>query len=143
MSTGAQIKKIHVLKSDLHLADKDYRSLLAAYRRLSDGPVGSSKELSIQQASAVIKTLEHLIDATPEVRSRVYAGDRQISMLFALWRLITVARESEGIRKTLQSFLERHFHVRDIDHLPKGKVPKIVSALKAIVRQQERAGSDV
>lgn len=136
MSTTSQVKKIHVLKKDLHLDDSDYYALLAAYHKLNDGPVNSSKELTINQASAVIKALEHLIDQTPAIRSRVYASDRQIKKLFALWRTITTAKDSEGIRKTLQSFLEHHFHVRDINHLPKKKVPKIIKALSVMTQKQ-------
>ncbi len=137
MPTNAQIKKIHVLKSDLHIENEDYRSLLADYHKLDDGPVLSSKDLSVQQASAVIGTLEHKLDETPEVRSRIYASERQMKMLFALWRSITDARDHEGVRKTLQSFLEHHFHIRDMDHLPKKKVPKIVRALTVMTQKQD------
>lgn len=136
MPTDAQIRKIHALKNDLHLDEENYRSLLSGYHRFNDGPVATSMELSVPQASDVIKTMEHIIDETPEVRSRVYASDRQLKLMFALWHTITGNQDSTGVRKTLHSFLEHHFHIHDINHIPKKKMPKIIYSLSIMARRK-------
>lgn len=141
MPTPAQVKMIHVLKNDLHLGNDEYHNLLSASYTPGDGPINSSKELSIEQASAIIRALEHLIDQTPAIRDHVYASDKQVKKIFALWRQVTIAHDDEGVRKTLQSFLEHHFHVRDINHLPKKKVPKIIKALTSI-KNKTRSSND-
>ena len=130
MATSSQIKKIHVLKQELQIGDEAYRAALSAYQKPNGKPVESSRELSVKQASEVIEALERAVDHTPEVRNKVYASDKQVRKIFALWRRYTRAENTAGIRKTLQSFLARHFHVHDLDHLPKKKVPKIIKALE-------------
>ena len=134
MPTAVQIKKIHVLKNDLSLDDYNYRLLLGAYRRSDGGRVGSAKELSVPQASAVIKTLEHIVDATPELHSRVYASDKQIKMMFALWHRITGSTGSAETRRTLVSFLAHHFHIRDVNRIPRKKIVKVLYTLSIMAR---------
>lgn len=136
MPTTAQLKKIHALRSDLRINEENYRSLLSAYHCLNDGSVETSAELSVHQASTLINALEHMIDRSPEVRSRVYASDRQLKLMFALWHTITGIRDTTGTRKSLQAFLEHHFHIHDINHIPKKKMPKIIYPLSIMARQR-------
>ncbi|MBN1758402.1 MAG: DUF1018 domain-containing protein, partial [Chitinispirillaceae bacterium] len=124
------------LRSDLRINEENYRSLLSAYHSLNDEPVKTSADLSVHQASALINALERLIDKSPEVRSRVYASDRQLKLMFALWHMITGIRDSTGIRKSLQTFLEHHFHIHDINHIPKKKMPKIIYPLSIMARKR-------
>ena len=136
MPTTAQLKKIHALRRDLRINEENYRSLLSAYHSLNGGPAETSADLSVHQASALIAALERLIDTSPQVRSRVYASERQMKLMFALWHMITGIQDSSGIRKSLRNFLEHHFHIHDINHIPKKKMPKIIYPLSIMARKR-------
>lgn len=65
-----QIKKIHVIKAEIRMSEEDYRAMLKGMFN-----VGSSKELSFQQAKKMIETLIKLykkeVGLTPAQLSRI------------------------------------------------------------------------
>jgi hypothetical protein len=132
MATPAQIKKIHALKSVLDLDEEDYRLMLSAYVTPEGDFVWSSKDLSFDQATSVINSLERIIDRSPLLRDRLYASPRQLRLVAALWRRITRAGDEEGSRKTLYSFLRNRFHVRRFDRIPKKQIGKVIKSLRMI-----------
>jgi predicted GTPase len=62
MATQSQIKKIHALKSELKLDDREYRSMLESYLSPDGIPLWSSKDLSYDQASSLIRTITRATD---------------------------------------------------------------------------------
>jgi hypothetical protein len=132
MVTQAQIKKIHALKSALDLDDDEYRSILSASITAEDVPAWSSKDLSFDQASSVITTMEMIIERTPALKARLYASPKQINLITALWRQVTRAQDEEGIHKTLYSFLRNKFHIRRFDRIPKKQAGKMIKSLRTI-----------
>jgi len=138
MPTIAQLKKIHALKKDLHLDDKRYHLLLAEHGNHATAPVTSSKELTVHQASGIIKSLEHLLEKNPDLFSHAYASDRQVRKIFALWHEVTGIHDTDPTVRTLKTFLEHHFHIRDFTHIPKRKVPKIIHALNKMILNKIR-----
>jgi len=135
--TPAQQRKIHALKQELNLDDTAYRSLLSAWHSLSGKPIESSLYLTRAQASAVIKTLEWKMEQTPQVRRKIYASEKQLRMIHALWRNVSRAHDEKGIHESLRAFLKHHFHVSDHEHIPKKKVPKIVKALTEMKQSKD------
>ncbi len=81
MATPAQIKKIHTLKSELRLDDSDYRVLLESYASLEGTPIWSSKDLSYDQASSLIRTMEHILNRTPSFKKKLNATLNQIRLV--------------------------------------------------------------
>lgn len=68
--TEGQIKKIHVVKAELRLSEDEYRAILKGMFN-----VGSSKQLSFQQAKKLIEKLVQLYKKettlTPAQLSRI------------------------------------------------------------------------
>jgi Protein of unknown function (DUF1018) len=130
MATPTQIKKIHVLKSDLKLDDGEYRSMLESYVSPEGIPIWSSKDLSYDQASSLIRSMELVIDRTPMLKARVYASPKQLRFIIALWRHITRAADEDGVNKTLHSFLNKRFHIRRLDKISKKQMAKVIKSLR-------------
>ena len=130
MSTIPQIRKIHVLRNELSIAEDAYRALLHSFKQDDENPVVSSKDLSVSQASSLIESLESMIEKQPLLRNRIYASDKQERLIFALWRKVTHARDPDGTRRTLENFLNKHFHIRRSHHLLHNQAPKVIKALR-------------
>jgi hypothetical protein len=141
MPTDAQLRKIHALRGDLHLDEDDYHAMLAAYTDSHGRPVASAQDLTVEQASALIDSLEKVIDRTPEVRDRVYASAKQVALIEALWARVSRAKDPRGRHRTLDSFLHHHFHIRRSEHIPRTFAPKIIKALRIMNEQRDR-GTD-
>ncbi|MBD3391731.1 MAG: DUF1018 domain-containing protein [Chitinivibrionales bacterium] len=138
MATEPQVRKIHALKSNLHLGDSDYRVMLSAYRDEAGRRAASSRDLSVEQASSLIDSLERIVDRTPGIRDRVYASPKQLRFINALWNRVSKARDAQGRRRTLDSFLRRRFHVRRSDHLPRKVAPKVIKSLRMMDARREQ-----
>jgi hypothetical protein len=132
MATQAQIKKIHALKSALNLADSEYRAMLESYISPDGIPLWSSKDLSFDQASSLIRSMEMVIDRAPALKARLYATPKQLQFTRALWSRITLTADEDGARNTLRSFLSRRFHIRRFDRIPRKKMAKVIKSLRII-----------
>jgi hypothetical protein len=130
MATPVQIKKIHVLKSELMLADEDYRAMLESYVTSEGTPIWSSKDLNYYQASSLIRSMELVIERTPGLKARLFASPKQLRFMAFLWRRITRATGEEGITNTLHSFLRNRFHIRRFDRIPKKQMAKVIKSLR-------------
>ena len=142
--TGAQIRKIHVLKNKLNFTDDNYRANL-----LSFFGVESSKSLNYDQADIFIKKLEE--DA---VMAGVWAEDhwpyrdlddrpgmatsRQIRKIKALWRDVSRAENSKNREKGLRTMLLRIVKVSDVRFLKINMVKKIIKAFEEMKKQKEK-----
>jgi hypothetical protein len=132
MPTTAQTRKIHVLKRELRLDDREYRAILANYRTETGEPVQSSARMTPAQAGDLIELLERQVDKTPGLRNRLYASPAQIRKIFALWRQVSRARDSQGVRATLRAFLRRGFHISRPGRIPRGAAPRVIKALRVM-----------
>jgi len=130
--TQEQTKKIHALINNLPMDDEEYREILSSFKNNENRSVQSSRELTVQQASELIADLEHILDSTPGLHDKVYATEKQIKKIYALWHHITTAKDREGVSKTLRSFLSHHFQVHDMSRIPRKKVSRIIAALRAM-----------
>jgi hypothetical protein len=137
MATKGQIIKIHALRSVLDLDDDDYRAMLGSYETPEGEIVWSSKDLSYDQASSLINSMEAVIDQSPGLRERVYATPRQLRFVAALWGNITRAADKTGVRKTLYSFLRNRFGIRRFDRIPRKKIGKVIKSLRTITGRAE------
>jgi hypothetical protein len=135
MASNAQIKKIHVLKSELKLDDGDYRAMLESYVSPEGVPLWSSKDLSYNQATSLIRSMEMIIDRTPALKTRLYATPKQLRFIIALWRRITRATDQEGVTATLRTFLDRRFHIRMFDKIPRKQMAKVIKSLRIMTNR--------
>jgi Protein of unknown function (DUF1018) len=140
MATPAQIKKIHTLKSDLNIDDEEYRSMLKAYVSPEGVPIWSSKDLSYNQASSLINSLELIIERTPALKSRLYASTKQLRFIAFLWGRITRATDGEGASNTLFSFLRNRFHIRRFDRIPRKQIAKVIKSLRIMTNRNSPTG---
>jgi hypothetical protein len=111
MATPAQVKKIHVLKSDLKLDDVEYRAMLEAYVSPEGIPIWSSKDLSYDQAVSFIHRMELLTGRTPVLKARVYASPKQLR------------------------FITKKFHIRRFAKISKNQIAKVIRSLRIITRR--------
>jgi hypothetical protein len=135
MATPAQIKKIHALKSELGLDDGDYRAMLESYTSSEGVHLWSSKDLTYGQASSLIRSMELIIERTPALQARLYASSKQLRFIFALWSRITRATDREGADNTLRSFLDRRFHIRRFDKIPRKQMAKVIKSLRIMTNR--------
>jgi hypothetical protein len=143
MATTSQLRKIHVLEKVLGLQDTEYRALLSGFSTPNGQRAASSKDLSVSEASALIDTLERMIDERPALKAREYASPRQRGFIMALWRNVSRMGYERGFRQTLDSFLRRRFHVSRFDRIPRKKASKVINALKRMNgRKTEKASPD-
>jgi hypothetical protein len=138
MSTVAQLKKIHVLERVLNLDDSEYRAVLSNFRAKDGQMAESSKELTLSEASALIMTLEKMVDMRPGLKTKEYASPKQRGFILGLWRDFTGTRagDENGVRRTLDSFLRNRFHLSRFERIPRKKASKIISALRIMNKRK-------
>jgi hypothetical protein len=140
MATPAQIRKIHTLKSELKIDDGEYRAMLGSYLNNEGTPVWTSKDLSFSQASSLINSMELVIDRTPSLRARLYASQKQLRFITTLWSQITRASDEQGVISTFQSFLNKRFHIRRFDRIPRKLMGKVIKSLRIMTNRNGPAG---
>ncbi|MFC1585253.1 phage protein GemA/Gp16 family protein [Fibrobacterota bacterium] len=137
MITDAQIRKVHVLKNMLGMEVDDYLAMLSGFEQKDGSAAASCKQLSAEDASTLIDTLERLVDRRKDVIEKFYANGAQFKRILDLWGEISYAKDEEGRKKTLHSFLHKRFHVDRLSRIPKDRVPEIMYELNTM-RKRER-----
>jgi len=137
MITGAQLKKIHALRNNLLMDEEDYRAALGGFTTSEGKPVRSSKELSKIQASSFIEALERVENQIPSLRQKLYASPKQIRFIAALWRNVSRAKGQVGRTRTLNTFLNRRFHIRSGGAIPRSVAPRVIKSLR-IMNERKR-----
>ena len=138
MSTFAQIKKIHTLKSILRLEDDLYIDMLMSFG------VQSSKKLTNTEAGIFLDILEEKAVLTNEweVRNKKYdelssrdndmATPAQLRMIEAIWREVCYIDSPEFAKQSLRKFIQNKFKIADIKFLTKKKAVKVIGAISAM-----------
>ena len=141
MITSAQIKKIHTLKSVLHLDDDLYIEMLMSFG------VQSSKNLTTTEASIFLDILEKKAVLTNiwEKRNQKYddlnirdedmATPPQLRKIEAMWRDICYIDSPEFAKQSLRKFLQNKFKIADIKFLTKKKAVKVIRAIFEIKKK--------
>jgi len=141
MITSAQIKKIHTLKSILHLDDDLYVEMLMSFG------VQSSKDLTTTEASIFLDILEKKAVLTNiwEKRNQKYddlnirdedmATPPQLRKIEAMWRDICYIDSPEFAKQSLRKFLQNKFKIADIKFLTKKKAIKVIRAIFEIKKK--------
>lgn len=123
---SAKKSVIHVAKHQLHMADEDYRALLARA-----AGVTSSAELDAQGFEAVMAEFERL--GFRSVKSRMQTTHRegmatpaQTGKILALWK--AYSGNDDDLR--LGRWLEKHFHVSHVRFLEGRRAGKCIAVLE-------------
>ena len=128
---------IHVAKSQLHMADEDYRALL-----LRVAGVRSSSDLEEPGFEALMAEFERLgfrsvKSPMQTVRREGMATPAQIGKILALWKAYSGRDDDLHLGK----WLEKHFHVshvRFLDDRRAGKVIAVLNKMAAWARSKGR-----
>lgn len=144
--TKTQIKMIHSLKNALQLDDPTYRSILDDRFQ-----VGSSKDLSLNQAEVLIRELKEIAVRTGVWKQRPgrknkfdeWEGRRggmatppQLRKIEAMWQEVSRIDEPEGRKKALRSLLERIVKVSDLRFLDSEGASKVINALSSMQKRK-------
>lgn len=141
MITSAQIKKIHTLKSMLHLDDELYIEMLMSFG------VQSSKKLTITEAGIFLEILEEKAVLTNkwEVRNKKYeelksrdedmATPPQLRMIEAIWREVCYIDSPKFAKHSIRKFLQNKFKISDIKFLTKKKAVKVIRAISEMKKK--------
>ncbi len=138
MASRAQLRKVHVLRREVGLDDSEYRAVLSQYATPDGAPVTSSTQLSVDQASHVIDTLEYTAGHRRLPAGEPRATPGQVRKIAALWRQVTRAGNDQGRRRALDAFIRNKYHVPRPGMLPRHMVPKVIKALSTMKEQQGR-----
>ena len=137
MITLYQIRKIHTLKSILCLSDEKYKKILKSF------DVCSSKELTSTEADIVINILEEEVKIFQLKkydnligRDNVMATPLQLRKIEITWKEICNDKSHENVKKTLRTYLKKHFYIYDLKFLTKVRAGKIISVLNKILEQK-------
>lgn len=124
--TKGRTAVIHVAKHQLHMAEEDYRALLARAAGVS-----SSAQLDELGFERVMAEFERL--GFRSVKSRSQAGRRagmaspaQLGRINGLWK--AYSGSDDDLR--LGRWLERHFHVSHSRFLESGRAGKCIAVLE-------------
>jgi hypothetical protein len=142
-----QIKIIHTLKTKLGLSEESYRgALFEAFG------VDSCKDLTQSQAQEVLKAFECSAieqgvwaqktreEKFKALRNRPdFATPEQLGFIETLWRGVTRAEGEQAQRKALRAFLKRQSGASDLRFLRRKEASKVITALRAMRRQQGQA----
>jgi len=142
MITSAQIKKIHTLKTVLHLDDELYVEMLMSFG------VQSSKKLTCAEANIFIDILEEKAAWTNQWKKRnnkyeelsnrynskevAMATPPQLRMIEAIWREICYVDTDEFAKQSLRKFLQNKFKISDIKFLTKNVAVRVIRAILQI-----------
>lgn len=127
MQPRKRLALIHIAKSQLALAEDDYRDIL---RHVAG--VASSKELDDIGFDLVMAHFARL-GFVSEHRERSFgyrpgmASDRQVEFMRGLWREFT---DGEGTDATLGKWLDRTFGVSALRFVTAEQAPRAITALK-------------
>ncbi|MBD3241477.1 MAG: DUF1018 domain-containing protein [Chitinivibrionales bacterium] len=138
MASKGQLRKIHVLGRELGLDDSEYRAVLSQYKTADGARVTSSTQLSVDQASRLIDSLEYTAGHRSPPSDEPRATPGQVRKIAALWRQVTRAEDNQGRRRTLDSFIQHKYHVPRLGMLPRRMVPKVIKALSVMKQQEAR-----
>lgn len=137
MSTSSQLVIIHTLRKVLALSEEVYRDMLK-----DNFNVSSSKELSVDQAATLIRSLKAHVDGPPgqpptkkwdHLTGRPgMASPAQLRLVEAMWKDVSRVKESAPRSEALRAFLEKRFHVKALLWLEASQVQKVIRALKAM-----------
>jgi phage gp16-like protein len=116
---------IHVAKSQLHMADEDYRAMLQRAAGAS-----SSNELDDAGFDKVMGEFERLgfrrtRQREQDVRREGMATPKQLGRIRALWKAFS---GSDDVR--LGKWLEKHFHVSSVRFVKDWQAGKVVAVLE-------------
>lgn len=140
MSSTTQLRKIHFLRRQLALREEDYQAMLAAYGSGGGLPPATSRELSPDEASALIRALDWMVANCPDARRwGTPPSRRQQARVHDLWRCVSrMGNPAAGGRRSLDKFLQRRFGVRSARPLWTGKVPTVIRVLTAMKNHSAR-----
>jgi phage gp16-like protein len=132
--TAALVKKIHIAKSQLALADETYRDIL---RRVTGQT--SSKACSERQLEAVLVEFKRLGWA-PKSRN-AYSDRPYVRKVYALWKeAAQVGAVADGGKVALRSFVERQTRPEPgttgkeaPEFLTPAEANRVTEALKAMI----------
>jgi phage gp16-like protein len=128
---------IHVAKAQLHMADEDYRAMLARV-----AGVRSSNELDDAGFERVMSELERLGFRTVKRPSQAerpegMATAQQIGRIRGLWKAYSTADDDLALGR----WLEKHFHTSNVRFLESWRAGKAISVLEkmAVWARNKRA----
>ena len=153
--TAAQIKRIHTIKSILHISDENYRAALE-YRFT----VTTSKDLTMDQAQTFIRDLEELAlkaqddrrqaehrRKIEEIRQKYpdrhsdldnrpgMATGAQLRKIEAMWQDISIIPDHAARGRALRLFVQRIAGVASLRFLDQEGASKVINALEAMQKQ--------
>lgn len=131
-----QYRQIHGLVRLLGMNDEAYRDMLRDRYR-----VESSKQLSTQQRSSLIKSLREQVHGKVQKfnelsgRARHKASPAQLRAIEAMWAQVSRAETSEDRRKALNAFCKRLTGVEVVSWICKDDAKVLIKAIHAMGAQ--------
>lgn len=161
--TAAQIKRIHTIKSILHLPEDNYRDCLE-----SRFGVRSCKDLTLMQAKSFLDELEKLAlnvdrereqkrydEATAKAAANTpkkfddlderpgMASGAQLRKIEAMWQDISIIPEAEPRARALRRFIQRITGVMGLRFLTGEDAGKVLNAMKAMEQREAKKSATV
>ena len=131
-----QYRQIHGLVRLLGMNDEAYRDMLRDRYQ-----VESSKQLSTQQRSSLIKSLREQVHGKVQKfnelsgRARHKASPAQLRAIEAMWAQVSRAETSEDRRKALNAFCKRLTGVEVVTWICKDDAKVLIKAIHAMGAQ--------
>lgn len=131
-----QYRQIHGLVRLLGMNDEAYRDMLRDRYQ-----VESSKQLSTQQRSSLIKSLREQVHGKVQKfnelsgRARHKASPAQLRAIEAMWTQVSRAETSEDRRKALNAFCKRLTGVEVVTWICKDDAKVLIKAIHAMGAQ--------
>ncbi|WP_294111865.1 regulatory protein GemA [uncultured Fibrobacter sp.] len=131
-----QYRQIHGLVRLLGMNDEAYRDMLRDRYQ-----VESSKQLSTQQRSSLIKSLREQVHGKAQKfnelsgRAKHKASPAQLRAIEAMWAQVSRAETSEDRRKALNSFCKRLTGVEVVTWICKEDAKVLIKAIHAMGAQ--------
>jgi phage gp16-like protein len=138
MISKQQLSVVHVAKARLGLCDDDYRALLK-----QAAGVESARDLDAWGFARIMEAFERLgfqsTFASRNLGNRRagMASPAQVALMRSLWR---EGGYGEGDDRSLDRYLDHHFHVSSVRFVDAARAPKIIAGLKNMARRS-RAGN--
>jgi phage gp16-like protein len=122
------LARIHILKKQIQMSDKNYRFLLSEYFQ-----VETASDLAVGEMRRVISTLE----AYGNVQGKI---SKQDSLIFQLWQeLFEQGKTGSGSRDSLNRWIKRQTQVERLEWLTTRQKAKLIEALKAWKRRPHKS----
>lgn len=131
-----QYRQIHGLVRLLGMNDEAYRDMLRDRYQ-----VESSKQLSTQQRSSLIKSLREQVHGKVQKfnelsgRAKHKASPAQLRAIEAMWAQVSRAETSEDRRKALNAFCKRLTGVEVVTWICKDDAKTLIKAIQAMGAQ--------